>query len=219
MLKIDFSENYVFKLKEEVQAMHFGASKVQLSLHTGVMYYKDENVGKHSFATISECLSHDASGVWAHLKPILLKLKSERPHVDTIHFVSDGPTAQYRNRFNFYLISTVLKDLCPNVKTCTWNFSEAGHGKGPMDGVGGTLKRTADRCVLHGDDITSANDFVNTLKNACPGIFLTKISAEDVLEMKQHLEQCQIVAIPHVMRIHQIVWHEKTGPIVYIKRA
>lgn len=61
MLKIDFSENYVFKLKEEVQAMHFGASKVQLSLHTGVMYYKDENVGKHSFATISECLSHDAS--------------------------------------------------------------------------------------------------------------------------------------------------------------
>lgn len=217
LLKVDFSENYVCKQKEEVQAMHFGASKVQLSLHTGIMYYKGENVGKTSFATVSESLNHEASAVWAHLKPILLKLNSERPNADTIHFLSDGPTAQYRNRYNFYLLSKLLKDICPSIKTCTWNFSEAGHGKGPMDGIGGTLKRTADRCVLQGNDITSANDFVTILNDACPGIFLTKVSAEDVAEIKQHVDQCAIAAIPDVMRIHQILWHEKASSIVYIR--
>lgn len=39
----DFSENYVCKFTEEVQAMHFGASKQQISLHTGVIYAKFED--------------------------------------------------------------------------------------------------------------------------------------------------------------------------------
>lgn len=38
LLQIDFSENYVCKFSEEAQAMHFGALKVQLSLHTGVQH-------------------------------------------------------------------------------------------------------------------------------------------------------------------------------------
>ena len=38
IIQIDFSENYVCKYREEAQAMHFGATKVQISLHTGVQY-------------------------------------------------------------------------------------------------------------------------------------------------------------------------------------
>ena len=106
---MDFAENYVCKYGEESQGMHFGASKVQLSLHTGIQYLADDKVGKasvKSFATVSSCLDHGAHAIWAHLTPVLSRLAQSHPEVDTIHFVSDGPTAQYRNRTNIFLLAT-----------------------------------------------------------------------------------------------------------------
>lgn len=41
----------------------------------------------------------------------------------------------------------------------TWSFFEAGHGKGPADGVGGFLKITADIIVAKGQDIADALNF------------------------------------------------------------
>ncbi|KAK6169376.1 hypothetical protein SNE40_020442 [Patella caerulea] len=38
LIHIDFSENWVSKFANEIQAVHFGGSHVQITLHTGVMY-------------------------------------------------------------------------------------------------------------------------------------------------------------------------------------
>ena len=37
--------------------------------------------------------------------------------------------------------------ILPNIKSLTWNYAEAGYGKGPMDAVGGVLKHSADNLV------------------------------------------------------------------------
>ena len=42
------------------------------------------------------------------LEPVLQDVKNEFPDVATIHFVSDGPTTQYRQKKNFYIFSTAL---------------------------------------------------------------------------------------------------------------
>lgn len=55
-IHVDFSENYCCKLSTEVQAMNFGASKVQITLHTGVLYNKNKD--PISFATISPNTYH-----------------------------------------------------------------------------------------------------------------------------------------------------------------
>ncbi|KAJ8009770.1 hypothetical protein DPEC_G00067670 [Dallia pectoralis] len=47
----------------------------------------------------------------------------------------------------------------------TWNFFKASHGKGAPDGVGGLLKRTADRLVSQGEDISTAKHIFNALVN------------------------------------------------------
>lgn len=49
-------------------------------------------------------------------------------------------------------------------KQLTWNFFEASHGKGAPDGVGGALKRSADRIVAHGRAIPDAQSLYNELK-------------------------------------------------------
>ena len=99
-------------------------------LHTGVYYTPSEVV---SFCSISESRRHDPSAVWAHLHPVLSDIRKSRENVSTVHFVSDGPTTQYRNKTNFYLASVIPKTM--GFANVMWNFLEAGHGKGPADGM------------------------------------------------------------------------------------
>jgi hypothetical protein len=50
IVHIDFSENFTCKMSSEIQSMHFGASKHQLSLHTAV-YYIGNNSNQTTFCT------------------------------------------------------------------------------------------------------------------------------------------------------------------------
>lgn len=216
IIKIDYSENYVLKYHKEIQSVHFGASQKQISLHTGVMYYKvkpeedldievKDTVKCISFCTTSDNLNHSACATWAHLTPILHLIMKELPYIDTLHFQSDGPTAQYKNRNNFYFFVNLLPKLFPKIISATWNFSESGHGKGPMDGIGGTLKRTADALVRHGKDLESIDAFVHNLQEAVPGIKLIAIPSSAIEEVKSKLPN-NIPSIPGIMKIHQIAW-------------
>lgn len=136
LIHIDFSENYVCKLNAEIQSMHFGASKKQVTLHTGVFYIGKNSKG-NSFCTVSDSLHHGPAAIWAHLEPVLKMIQSEHS-ISVIHFCSDGPCTQYRQKANFYLFTKKMKEL--HIKHATWNFSESGHGKGAPDGVGGAVK-------------------------------------------------------------------------------
>jgi len=124
----------------EIQSMHFGASQSQITLHTG--YYKVG--GKEiivSFSGVSDSLQHDPAAVWAFMRPILKEIKGTYTTVEYAYVYSDGPTTQYRQQANFYLLSTVICDL--GYKAANWNCHEAGHGKGIPDGIEGVLKREA----------------------------------------------------------------------------
>lgn len=65
-------------------------------------------------------------------------------------------------KMNFYLFCQQLAKY--GIGVATWTFSESGHGKGEADGIGGSLKRKADRMIVEGKHITNANEFYATLK-------------------------------------------------------
>lgn len=94
IIHADFSENFACKLAAEVQSFHFGGSRNQVSLHTGIMYTSQEK--PLLFATVSPNREHGPAAIWAHLKPILEYLKTKYPDVSTVHFFSDGPSSQYK---------------------------------------------------------------------------------------------------------------------------
>lgn len=205
VFRVDFSENYVTKSHIEIQSAHFGASKHQITLNTGVMYSKEE--GKttcSSFCTVSENLDHQSHAVWAHMEPVLLKAASKHPNTKVIHFFSDGPSSQYKNRYNIFLMKTLVPRYYGKLEKMTWNYTEAGHGKGPMDGIGGVLKRRADETVNHGKDITSAQEFVDILKNTTK-IDLMTIPDESFGRMKKELEG-KIPEIKNITLAKQITW-------------
>lgn len=107
------------------------------------------------------CIRHDERAVWAHLEPILKELRASCPEITVLHVISDGPVTQYRNRANFYLLSTV--PFLSGFKHVTWNYSEKSHGKGAPDGIGGAVKRDADRYVQRGGELQTPLDLYEML--------------------------------------------------------
>ncbi|XDV36664.1 hypothetical protein PO909_006404 [Leuciscus waleckii] len=91
---------------------------------------------------------------------------------------SDGPANQYRQKGNFYLLSTEPYKL--GFENINWNYFEAEHGKGAPDGVGGALKRSADRAIKHGEDIPNALILYERLKSNNSSVELFYISVDDV---------------------------------------
>jgi hypothetical protein len=126
--------------------MHFGASQRQISLHTGVYYAGSSDSKPQCFCTVSDELHHGPSAIWAHLQPVLSKIMTDHPELEIFHFFSDGPVTQYRQKANFFLFSKEMKDL--QMKEATWDYSEAGHGKGAADGVGGAVKVIDSSIIL-----------------------------------------------------------------------
>lgn len=46
-----------------------------------------------------------------------------------------------KNHYNLYFTTELLLKIYPQIKFCTWNYIEAGNGKGPMD----LLKRNTEK--------------------------------------------------------------------------
>ncbi|CAH0552457.1 unnamed protein product [Brassicogethes aeneus] len=203
---IDFSENYTTMYANEIQSTHF--AKNQLSIHTGVYYIRnvDNGLQSRSFATVSENLDHQAHAIWAHMKPILETIL-KKTNINILHIYSDGPTSQYRNRTNIHLWLQTLINEFKQISKATWTYSEPGHAKGPMDGVGG-----ADRHVLMGQDIKTALDFVNLFTKST--ILVKKIPDADISSVKKLVPKT-LDAIPGIMNVTKIKWQR--GPEVKIK--
>ena len=67
-------------------------------------------------------------------------------NLEMIHYWTDSPTSQYRNKTIFKVIYHEEYFNCK----ASWNYTEAGHGKGPCDPIGGTAKHKADPAVKNG---------------------------------------------------------------------
>ena len=199
MFHIDFSENYGCKHHKEIQACHFGASHSQVTLHTGIAYTR--NGQPHSFCSVTDGNRHDASAILVHIEAALTYFREIFPAVKHVYFISDGPTTQYRSKYMFYLISTKLFQW--GYSSISWNFLEASHGKGAADGVGGVLKRTAERMVAQGKSILNAQDFVNLMENAVSAVKLLYIPEADFGKFDADLPN-SLATVPGTMKIHQV---------------
>lgn len=201
IIHCDFSENYGLKYAEETQSFHFGGARQQITLHTVVVY--SSKTKPKSFCTLSESLNHGPPAIWAHLKPIIEEYCDEG--IDTVHFLSDSPTTQYRNKQMFAFLAKQLTKCFPKIKRATWNYQEAGHGKGAPDGIGGVCKRTADKCVAQGRDIPNFSTLINILKECCPGIRFHTIPFDKIEKFSKIIENDCALTFKGTMKVHQVI--------------
>ena len=132
LLRIDWSENVdLYQTRQEKSQYYTTISAV---INTAVLYDTSDKV--QCFATISDVKSHKADATWASLTAIFKHTDFSNCH--HLYISSDSPSSQYRNYKNVFLMKAWA--VSQNIDV-SWVFTETGHGKGPMDGVGGGIKR------------------------------------------------------------------------------
>ena len=142
LLRIDWSENV--ELYQTIQEKSQYYYSITASVNTAVLY---QSSGVQSLATISDVKSHKAEATRASLEAMFKSIGIDFRPLKTLYIVTDSPTSQYRNKKIAYLMSKFASDN--GVDVC-WIYTEKGHGKGPMDGVGAAVKRViADTIAYH----------------------------------------------------------------------
>ncbi|WAR13062.1 hypothetical protein MAR_027242 [Mya arenaria] len=185
MIHVDFSENYNTKYESEIQSMHSGASRRQISLHTGVAYI---------WADVYPFCTHGPAAIWAHMEPVIRYIQNIKA-ISGIHFLTDGPTTQYRNKTFITFISGLIRFLTTALK--------ASHGKSASDGKGAAIKRAADHQVnVRGRDISCAAELVATVQpSSSVKLFIVEESSIDAIE---GILPIALNSIPGTMKLHQL---------------
>ncbi|CAH0730224.1 unnamed protein product, partial [Brenthis ino] len=155
---------------------------------------------------------HGPDAIWGHLKPVIDFIKEKLPTIRRIHFWSDGPSSQYRQKYNFFLFCEITQN--EGFHQATWSFFEASHGKGAADGVGGVVKRTLDARVAYGKDIVDAKSVFEIILESEISVKTFYVSYEDIENIKIS-NPATILPIPSTMTIHQVIVTENKNTVKY----
>ena len=88
----------------------------QISIHPMVLQYRDEDgyMNVLSFVCLSGVIAHPVPSTFAFLKAMMIELHQTMPLLNTIHFVTDCPSSQYRNSSICALIGQAQLIRTPN---------------------------------------------------------------------------------------------------------
>src|SRR6218665_820740 len=164
--------------------------------------------GTKSYVVVSDELHHDKFSVTTFNRAILKAASSEGWDIRQLHMFTDGAGSQFKNRF---VLSQVVKPslLHESLIGLDWSFFATAHGKGPVDGVGGTVKRAVWRRILQERiHINSAEDFSKSAQDACPNITILLVKSQDVevvrAELQSLWEKNDPKRIPSTHELHYV---------------
>ena len=202
-VQCDFAENYCYGEKEEVQSAYY--SKDQITLHPAVFHHRtevDAPLKVTSACYVSDVTDHTAPMVFAILKQIVTLAKQTVPELKYIHYLSDSPSSQYRNKHLMYIIAQ--HDKMFGIP-CTWTYFESGHGKGPCDGIGGSSKRLADLAVKTDKaSIRCAQDFADWGNKSSKKVQYSVVSQSDYIVAKNEINLFNAKPVPGTMSTHAV---------------
>ncbi|KAK0169394.1 hypothetical protein PV328_012113 [Microctonus aethiopoides] len=195
----DFSENYAFLLQNSVQGVYWNNS--QATVHPFACYYRlsnenESNVVPLSLVIISDNLTHNTTAVYCFQEVLTSFLKEKIPNISKIIYFSDGAVAQYKNRYN--LVNLLHHEEDFQIKA-EWNFFATSHGKGPSDGLGGTIKRLASRANLQlptEQQIQTPEELCKWAQNHVQGITCHFVSNEQIRQSEKKLNKRFKNAVP-----------------------
>lgn len=184
-VQMDFSENFLHFTQYEIQSAYF--TNDSSTLFTTMIYYKDGDVLKSVpyviisvFKGCQGSKGHNKFSVSCFTRKVFefMQRRLQKP-IEKIIFQSDGTVQHLKQK---YTLCQVLTLNFPEVNKVEWHFSATSHGKGPIDSLGGTIKRRVTE-ELKGSrqGITSTENFFDIATKRCPGIKIDYVSHKDVV--------------------------------------
>lgn len=202
VVQMDFAENFTSSSMDEIRSAYWNATNV--SLHPTVVYYRNEHgdMEHKNFVFVSDVINHNATAVLTIIDILIKELKTIFPNADLVHYWTDSPSSQYRNRYIIHAIGR--HEECYGLRA-RQNYFEAGHGKGPCDGIGGTAKRQAADAIKQGKvSIQDASDFYAWGVQNQKSITYRFYSLREYEQMAEVLSRRKPIAIQGTMKLHAV---------------
>ena len=149
---------------------------------------------------VSDYLQHDKYAVNVFLRAILQFLDANVRHFEKVVFFSDGPSSQFKQRFLLSSITLFNRNI-------VWNFFATSHGKGPVDGIGGSTTRLVSSEVMSGKaEVTTSTEFAEVAAKKCQNIQIKHICKAEVQSEIKKLDDDwnEITAIPNTKQVHRV---------------
>ena len=200
LLQFDFSENAEIQEQDEVQTAHWW--HLQVSLFTACAWVQGET---SSFVVVTDYMHHDKYMSMIATIKILRELILKYPTVNTLHLFSDGAAQHFKQRFFFNGVTMLPVVLGMEQLKITYDFSATSHGKGAVDGIGGSAKRGVMAKVWSRQAIVkTAEDFASTGAAACPGIRFIHVSKAEVEDYMADLDDLAFSGARHLPGIRNV---------------
>lgn len=198
VLQVDFAENFTILPQNEIQSGHWYHK--QVTIFTAVAWLKgDLHI---SYALLSDHMEHDKYAAHTFMSSIIRDIKERHPDIEDISIFSDGAASQFKQRFMFANITFYKEDFDVSV---TWNFFASGHGKGAVDGVGGTIKRNLNIALRTKQDTHIDINYVVALaKENSVKTIVKFISSNEIQQNRELLDRrfSHVRALPQTHEVH-----------------
>jgi len=200
LLHVDFSESCKNSNQDEIQSAYFGQSCFSIFTACAyTSYINDELVQTIPITVTTDSNEHSRVTSLSCIDKIISHIEEKVGSFSKLYVWSDGCASQFRSRFVFSFLSHFHLD-----KEIEWHFNEAHHGKGPMDGVGGTIKNKVFREVKSGRlTITTPEEFALAAARLVPKIVSLYLPIDGMLEEPSYVKDAPKIA--DTLKIHKVV--------------
>ncbi len=214
---MDFSENFTIEPQDEIQAAHYTQKQITIHPIYIVRHSPDSSpdnpkIMKESLIVLSDNMTHDAKAVYLFTTKLFIHLQDQDPSVPikVLHRFSDNCAVQYKCVTAFSHLQ-LLQEV-HGVKVI-YHYTEAGHGKGPSDGLGAAIKKKLDHLILGGKVINNAyqaylalvenEQYVNRAKTALPQriIYVPAKEIQKHAPAKKDLESVKGTQLFHMVEL------------------
>lgn len=178
LIHVDFAESYSNIQQDAIQSSYFGQQT--FSIFTACGYTKleeDEHVKNDNVVVISEHSDHSRVGSMACLVSVVEKIEQiHQKQYPKLIIWSDGCASQFRSKYVFFMLTKMFVG-----KEIIWNYNERHHGKGPMDGLGGTVKNVIYRKVMSNMvTINNPKEFASSIEKFLPTIATVYLPSSNI---------------------------------------
>ena len=199
--QVDYAENFTLTNQDQIQSAYW--SQKQVSIFTAYIWLGGSGGQGQSFGLVSNGTTHDKFTVITCLEIMIKEVISIMPDGNEIVFFSDGAASQFKNRYLLQHLTTMMDAHDVEI---SWNYFASSHGKGVVDGVGGTLKRLVWTEIMAGARCSSAREFVDICHRKKTATVVGFVQQAQFDATKVSLERTfkTILGIPGIQRQHHI---------------
>ncbi len=199
VLHVDFSENATLKGQDEPQSAHWTHS--QAGLFTAYIWVSKQSEESH--IVVTDDVHHTKDQVWTFMSSLLEDI-TRHLNIEVMDVFSDGTSTQFKQK---YLFSNLAKWESTFGIKVNWHFFATSHGKGIIDGIGGTVKRSVWRAVRSGNaEASSPYQFYEVAVLRNKNVRFHYISADKVKEESERMRPYwdSVLGVTGTRQVHSV---------------